>query len=70
MIGGMRIVVGTPPDENMGDNAFDGAVGWTCLDDHSLDVEFAPGCHLRFDGGTWSTVRFDEDPPLVLAYRA
>lgn len=61
----MRVLVRTPPDENCGEYAFDSAVGWTALEDLSLDVEYAPGRHLSFEGGTWSSVRFVESvPPL------
>jgi len=56
----MRVLVRTPPDERSSEYAFDGAVGWTTLEDHSLDVEYAPGRHLMFKGGTWSSVEFEE----------
>ena len=57
----MRVIVTTPPDEALGDYVFDGAVGWAYQDNHSLDVEVAPGRHIVFDGGTWAWVRFDEE---------
>jgi hypothetical protein len=49
----MRVVT-TPADEGLGDHAYGGAVSWTCLESHGLDVGVAPGQQVSFDGGTWA----------------